>query len=92
MSTAIRDSTEREDTKEIDDDIFRDLDEESTGNTEMVDWMARMKSEMERDMNRMLMGADLILMVQRMKLFWTKMTSTRSTDVVHSVVSITREE
>ena len=69
MSTAIRDSTEREDTKEIDDDIFRDLDEESTGNTEMVDWMARMKSEMERDMNKMLMGADLILMVQRMKVF-----------------------
>ena len=50
--------------------------------------MARMKSDMDRDMNRMLMGADLILMVQRMKVFWTKMTSKRSKDMV---VSITRE-
>ena len=91
MSTAIKKSTEREDIKEIDDDIFRDLDEESTKNMEMVDWMARMKSEMERDMHRMLMGADLILMVQRMKVFWTMMTSKRSTDMVHTVVSITRE-
>ena len=91
MSTAIKESTEREDIKEIDDDIFRDLDEESTKNMETVDWMARMKSEMERDMNRMLTGADLILMVQRMKVFWTKMTSARSTDMLHTVVSITRE-
>ena len=74
---------------EIDEDTFRDIDEESTKNK--VDWMARMKSDMDRDMNRMLMGADLILMVQRMKVFWTMMTSTRSTDMVHTVVSITRE-
>ena len=71
---------------EIDEDTFRDIDEESTKNK--VDWMARMKSDMDRDMNRMLMGADLILMVQRMKVFWTKMTSKRSKDMV---VSITRE-
>ena len=68
---------------------MRDFDDESTN--KMVDWMARMKSEMERDMNRILMGADLILMVKRMKVFWTMMTSTRSTDMVHTVVSITRE-
>ena len=89
MSTAIRDSTEREDTREIVDAIFKYFDEESTKN--MVDWMARMKSEMERDTNRMLTGADLILMVQRMKVFWMMMTITRSTDMVHTVVSITME-
>ena len=39
--------------------------------------MARKKSEIEREMNKMCFGEDLLLMMQRMTVFWMMMTSTR---------------
>ena len=62
------------------------FEDEST--REMADWIARMKSEMERDMKRMEMGDDLILMVERMIVFWMMMTSTRNTVMTDDAVSI----
>ena len=87
MSTAIRDDTERDEMSDTEERIVMAFDEEST--SEMADWIARVKSEMEREMKRMEMGDDLILMVERRMVFWMMMTSTRNTVMVDDAVSIT---
>ena len=45
---------------------------------EMEDWITRMRSEMQREMNSNDTGEDLILMVLRMMMSWKMMTSTRN--------------
>ena len=88
MSTAIRDDTERDAMSDTDEMIVMTFEDEST--REKADWIARMRSEMEREMKRMEMGDDLILMVERKMVFWMMMTSTRNIVMVDDAVSITR--
>ena len=86
MSTAIRDDTERDAMSDTDKMIVMAFEDEPT--SEIADWIAKMKSEMEREMKRMEMGDDLILMVERMIVFWMMMTSTRNTVMTDDAVSI----
>ena len=88
MSTAIRDDTERDEMSDTEEWIVITFEDEFI--REMADWIARVKSEMEREMKRMEMGDDLILIVERKMVFWMMMTSTRNIVMVDDAVSITR--
>ena len=88
MSTAIRDDTERDAISDTDEMIVMAFEDEST--SEIADWIARMKSEMEREMKRMEVGDDLILIVKRRMVFWMMMTGTRNTVMADDAVSIIR--
>ena len=86
---AIRDDTERDAMSDMDERIGMTFEDEST--REMTDWIANIKSEIEREIKRMEMGDDLILIVERMMVFWMMMTSTRSTVMADDAVSMAWE-
>ena len=86
---AIRDDTERDEMSDTEEWIVITFEDEFL--REMADWIARVKSEMEREMKRMEMGDGLILVVERRMVFWMMMTSTRNTVMADDAVSITRE-
>ena len=90
MSRAISDETDRVAISATDERIVMTFEDESR--REMADWIARMRSEMEREIKRMEIGDDLILMVERRMVFWMMMTSTRNMVMVDDAVSITRVE
>jgi hypothetical protein len=67
LSMAIKDDTERDEMSDTDKRRGMNFEDEFT--REMEDWIARMMSEMLREMKRMEMGDDLILKEVRRMLF-----------------------
>jgi len=76
LSTAMRDKTESDDmiVKHVNDSRI-----DAGQSSDMRDFVARMRSEIQREEYRMDTWDDLILMVQRARIFWMMMQRERKT-------------